>query len=351
MIDLSSFSNMFPSLASFFDSETLNALSSVRPQASQPEPVDEDEAQDQVELSEPARRLLPAVTPGSSYDSPAPSEPIAVAEDGTYQPAQTSQRLGMSMGFEFNLSIQRQVTAVTRDAHVDRPSAAAARLTALKSRSLYYQSSLNESRGLLAGGYTESRSLQTELFYSRTREISLSLPASRSEQFDRTSAQVSRSFQLDISMDFSFLGQFTSQSNTISSLDDDLFGQYLDNTGGLSRHALQSFFDDVDQILADSEAFVVESLGSFFGQVAEQFGLTADEAVMLEDTVLNEVASFFDEIGTFLEESNAMLAGPSDVSEQPQVPATASEPASAEPADTAVDPLNDEEEDPAAFLA
>ena len=123
-----------------------------------------------------------------------------------------------------------------------------------------------------AGGYAESGSLQTELIYSRSREISLNLPASRAEQFDQTATRVSRSFQLRISMDFSSLGLFTQQSNSISSLDDDLFGQYLDDTGGLADRpsdALQSFFDDEDRILADSEAHVVESLGAFFDQVAE----------------------------------------------------------------------------------
>jgi hypothetical protein len=348
MIDLSSFSNMFPSLASMFDRETLNALSPSSPATQNTEPEDAQESdQDSLELSGPARLPIPSGISGASFDTPTETPPIAVAENGTYAPTtQTSHRMGMSMGFEFNLSIERQVTSSVAHAprEIDQPaSGSAARLSALESRSLYYQSVMNESRGLLAGGYTESRSVQTELFYSRTRELSLNLPAGRSEQFDQTRAQVSRSFELNISMDFSFLGQFTSQSQSISSLDDDLFGQYLDNTGGLadrSSDALQSFFDDVDRILQDSEAFVKESLGSFFSQVRDQFGLSSEEAGMLEEMVMSEVTSFFGEVESFLSESRTMLEAPSQAAPE-AIEAPAPEPET-EPSD---------EEDPAAILA
>lgn len=354
MIDLGSFSNMFPSLASLFDQEALNPFSPAqRPGESEAAP--EEAEQDSLELSGPARDLIPSGIPGSSFDTPEP-QPIEVAENGTYAPAaQTSQRMAMSMGFEFNLSIERQFTSVAREPETTTQpySASSARLSALESRSLYYQSVMNESRGLVAGGYTESRSVQTELFYSRTRELSLNLPAGRAEQFDQTSAQVSRTFQLNISMDFSFLGQFTQQSQTISSLDDDLFGQYLDNTGGLagrSSDALQSFFDDVDRILDDSEAFVTESLGSFFDQVKEQFGLSAEEAGMLEEMVMSEVASFFDEVDQFLSESRSMLEAPPEPVAEEAIEAP-TEPVAAEAIEAPQPEETKSEEDPAALLA
>ncbi len=263
---------------------------------------------------------------------------------GTYAPtAQASQRMSMALGFEFNLSIQREVTSVVtefRGSDLAASSSSSARLSALESRSLYYQSVMNESRGRLAGGYTESRSIQTELFYSRTRELSLSLPAGRAEQFDQTRTQVTRSFSLDISMDFSFLGQFSRQLETISSLDDSLFGRYLDNTGGLSEQsskALQSFFDDMDRILEESESLVVGSLQSFFDQIGEQFGLSTNEADALEAMVMDEVVSFFDDIDSFLSESRLSLAGLAE-------PAVSS--------DTSVpDGEGGGEEDPSALLA
>jgi hypothetical protein len=362
MIDLSSFSSMFPSLSSIFADQ-----GSPRVPVQRPVPEDESEpqsAEDSLELSENARERIPSRLSAATFDTTGDAlsvpESIAVADDGTYAPTQTSQRLGMSVGFAFNLNIQRQVTATVQSPQASRSteSGTAARLTALESRSLHYQSIRNETRSELAGGFTESRSIQTELFYSRTRELSLSLPAGRAEQFDETRSQVSRSFKLDISMDFSFLGQFSRQSNSISSLDDDLFGKYLDNTSGLSGHggeAVQSFFDDVDRILEDSEAFVVSSLSSFFDQVADQFGLSTEEAASLEKMVVEEIASFFDDVDSFLSESRNFLAGPAAAPQLPAEPVAepvdepVDSPAVETPAVETADP--EAEEDPASLLA
>ena len=336
MIDLSSFSNMFPSLSSFFDRDALQALA---PRPAAPAEESQETEQDSVELSEPARRGIPSGTSSSTFDTIPDEEPtVAVAEDGTYAP--TSSRSLTTFGFSFNMSIQRSVTTYTRQSE-DRSteSGSAARLAALESRSLYYQSVMNESRGRVAGGYQESRSVQTELFYSRTRQLSLSLPSDRAQQLDETSTQVARRFELSISMDFSFLGQFTRQSESISSLDDDLFGSYLDTTGGLSQRSadvMQSFFDDVDRTLESSEAYVKESLASLFDQVRDQFGLSDSEAGELESFVLDEVSSFFDEVDTFLSEARSGFSLPS--SEPAELPDPAEE-------------LPPAEEDPAAILA
>ena len=348
MIDLSSFSSMFPSLSSLFAYQR----SPLRPVQKPVQEEAEDPAeQDRVELSENARERIPSGLGAASFDTAGDAltvpESIAVADDGTYAPTQTSQRLGISVGFAFNLNIQRQVTATIQSPRETRTpeSGAAVRLTALESRSLHYQSIRSESRSELAEGYSESRSVQTELFYSRSRELSLSLPAGRAEQFEETRAQVSRSFKLNISMDFSFLGQFSRLSESISSLDDDLFGKYLENTSGLSGHggeAVQSFFDDVDRILDESEAFVVSSLSSFFDQVADQFGLSSEEAASLEKMVVEENASFFDDVDSFLSESRDFLAAPNA---SPALPEEPLDPPAVESADPEV------EEDPASLLA
>jgi hypothetical protein len=354
MIDLSSFAGMFPSLTSLFGQQ---GAASPLPKPDPVEDSSEDAVeQDCVELSDQARQPIQSNSSASTFDTPVDA-PIAVAEDGTYAPARTAmQSFSMSASFSFNMSIQRQVTSVSHASReIERPqSGSEARLSALESRSLYYQSVMNESRSSLAGGFTEFRSVQTELFYSRTRELALSLPAGRAEQFDQTTARVSRSFELNISMDFSFLGQFTSQSNTISSLDDSLFGQYLDNTGGLSGQsagALQSFFDDVDKILEESEAFVVSSLSSFFDQVADSSGLSSEETAMLEGMVMDEVASFFSEIDSFLSDSRSFLAGPA-ASELEAAPTEIEAAEASDPVVPIVAPATIEtKEDPAAILA
>jgi hypothetical protein len=360
---------MFPSLTSIFGQPRAAALSSNS--TPEPEDVSQDPVeQDSVELSEGARRSIPSGVTASTFDAPGvPKPPIAVADDGTYAPSQAIKRLGVAASFSFNMNIQRQVTTVAHaPQQIERQqSGSAARLTALESRSLHYQSVLQESRSSLAGGFSESRSVQTELFYSRTRELAMSLPAGRSGQLEQTSAQVSRTFELNISMDFSFLGQFTTQSNTISSLDDSLFGQYLDNTSGLagqsdrSGQALQSFFDDVSRILDESEAFVVSSLSSFFDQVASSFGLSNEEAVSLEAMVMDEVASFFNDVESFLSESRSFLAPPAAQALPAEIPAAETVAAETEAIESpeesepvlAIEPptIDTEEEDPAAVLA
>ena len=337
---------MFPSLSSFFGQQGPSRVSPLRAEPDDPvsQAGPETSDRDSVEISDPARRSIQADMSSASFDTPGKRESIAVAEDGTYAPTvRTAQRLSVSFSFEFNLSIQRSVTAVTREPqaiHRGTPtSSSSARLSALESRSLYYQSILNESSGLVAGGYAESRSVQTELFYSRTRELSLSLPPSRAKQFDQTRARVTRSFQMNIRLDFSFLSQFTRQSGAISSLEDDLFGRYLDNTGGLSKHsseALQSFFDDVDSLLDDSEAFVISSLSSFFDQVAENFGLSVEGAETLEKMMVDEVSAFFDEVDQFLSESRSAFTFLTEPVTAPEPPPPSLE--------------NTDEEDPAAIL-
>lgn len=320
MIDLSSFSSLFPSLGSFFGPGGPLAP----PPAPEPDTQDAAAEQDSLELSDPASRSIPSALSSASFDTPVEPDPIAVADDGTYAPSvQSTRQLSVSSAFAFNFSFQREVTATVREPAAREVTASEARLSALESRSLFYQSTMNESRGRVAGGYAESRTLQTELFYSRTRELSLSLPASSSDRFDEASAQVSRTFQLNISLDFSFLGQFTRQSESISSIDDALFGRYLDNTSGLSREsadAVQSFFDDIDRILDESEAFVASSLESFFDTVADQFGLSAEEAGMLERMVVEEVAAFFEDVDLFLSDARTALTEPAPAPEPAELP-------------------------------
>ena len=98
----------------------------------------------------------------------------------------------------------------------------------------------------------------------------------------------------------------------------------------------------MDRILEDSEAFVVSSLSSFFDQVADQFGLSTEEAASLEKMVVEEIASFFDDVDSFLSESRGFIAGPTAA---PQLPDEPAEPPVVESADP------EAEEDPASLLA
>lgn len=130
-----------------------------------------------------------------------------------------------------------------------------------------------------------------------------------------------RQFEIEISLDASFLKQFNGQTEHLSE-DEDVLGQYLDNTGGLaskSGEALQAFFNEVDQILADTESFVKDSMGSFLADVKAAFGLNGTEANAFEEMVVEEVTAFFEDVDTFLTEARrSMLAPPEPPPELPE---------------------------------
>ena len=72
-------------------------------------------------------------------------------------------------------------------------------------------------------------------------------------------------FELDISLEASFLSQFVGQSGEISSKGSDLFGNYLDNTDRLAEsQGLQVLFNDVEKILEEAEAMVQGCTGQPF---------------------------------------------------------------------------------------
>jgi|GEM_PF-1674327 hypothetical protein len=249
-------------------------------------------------------KLLPSDAPGSSFEAGR-----AVEDSGAYQPStiQSGQRFGMAFSMQFNLSIQRETRVVTQDR---APGKQRAFVQAMEQTRRSYQSSMVASRNTAGSSFREMRSFQADLFHSRTRELSAHLGPEDAERMDSTSRSVVRTFELDISLEASFLTQFVDQSGAISGMDSGLFGQYLNNTDNLANsEEMQAFFNDVDKILEETEAFVQETLGSFFDEVAATFGLSAEEAGSLQSLVSDEVGAFFDDVDQILNETRSTLAG------------------------------------------
>lgn len=313
MIDLSSFSGAFPSIASFFADRA--PLTDRLLGARDGETADAEEAGDSLELSsESARKKILSNLGGASFDR-STAEPAIAVQNGTYAPTTT---VSSAFAFSFNMNIQSQRTLTASPVSVrDQNQQGSASVRARESSSLYYQSSLNESRRSIAGGFSESRQFQTELFASRTRELSINMPAEQAERFGQTSARVSRTFQLDISLEFSFLGQFTSQSESIGELDKSLLDRYLaeiDSRFG-SGDALQSFFNHVDNALNDAKAFAMASLDALFTQAADTFGLGAQGMAELSSFVKDELNAFFEEVHGFLAEARSSFVAPASAPE------------------------------------
>lgn len=159
------------------------------------------------------------------------------------------------------------------------------------------------------------------------------MPAEQADRFGQTSERVARTFQLDISLQFSFLGQFTRQSESIGDSDQNLLDRYLAETDSRSGSgdALQSFFDHVDNALNDVKTMVTSSLDALFAQAADTFGLDAGGIAALSSFVTDELNAFFEEVDAFLAEARASFGEP----------AAAPELEAAPPAPEVIDPLEE----------
>ncbi len=305
MVDFAAFSDILSQLGSF---SRPAAPVEQEAESGAPQPSGPPALADVLDITR-----IPSNHRGSSFDS---VRQVAAADGGAYRPntAQTTGRFAAAFSFEFNLSIQREATVVQQS------GGESAIFKALETTSLSYQSEGSAYRGELGSSFGDVQRFQTELFYSRTRELTARFDSGLAQQVDSTSRRVARTFELNISLEVSFLNQFIQQSDEISGLDTGLFEQYLSNTDGLagvSGEALQSFFDDVDRILQKTEAFLQETLGDFFQGVVETFGLSEEEAAVLQPLILEEVTAFFDDMGQFLEEARTALAAPGEDGQLP----------------------------------
>ena len=343
MADIASFADLFSRLSPFFQPD--RSL----PQAGQPAaaPSSTPPSTDSAILS----RIL-SDSPAASYGGPVQTSP---ADGATYSPptARMGNRFGAALSFEFSLSIQQQTTREVTFAQQPSPEDGGGRavLKALESASLLYQTGFSSSRGILGSSFGEVREFQAELFYSRTRELSARLDPDLGQRFDSTSRRVSRTFELDISLEVSFLGQFARQSDEVSSLDTGLFEDYLRNTDGMAGASggdLQAFFDDVDRILAETESYLQETLGDFFQGVADTFGLSDDEIGAIQSQASEQIAVFFDDVDRFLDDARTALAGFGGAEALPE-PAPEAEPAPALEAAVAA-PATAEEETETALV-
>jgi len=306
MLDLSRFSNVLSQFGANFPMR--NPLGQPKsPSLAIPQTAPKTPEKDSFSFSPVGSNLA-----GASFDrrdpSPvvAPSEPppIAVNSDGTYRPTQI--QFNSSLNFSFSASLSR-ATVVQRP-HMQ--GGAQSLVSDRASSQFSYQTSAFSERSNIGGSFSEVRRFQTDMFFSRTRTLSQNLSSETGQQLESTGRKVARQFEIEISLDASFLRQFNVQTEGLSD-DENMLGQYLDNADGLagqSGEALQAFFNEVDQILADTESFVKGSLGSFLADVKAAFGLNDAEADDLTNMVISEVQAFFKDVDTFLSDArNAML--------------------------------------------
>jgi len=265
---------------------------------------------------------------------------LDLGPDGTYAPSvQMSRRSAAAFGFGFNLNIRSEATLDPAQ-HLGADLGQAA-LHVREATGMAYRSSSVAARSNIGGSFIESRKASAELFYTRTRDLSVRLGPEAADDFASASSSVGRTFELDIELGVSFLDQFIHQTEDIQELDTSLLTQYLRSTDALagpSGSELQAFFDDVDKILEGTEQFMADALDSFLQQASDTFGLTQDETDALQQLVSDQVSDFFAEIDAFLADARAALTGleQGDVAPLPE-PALALPESPPEPENTATE--------------
>jgi hypothetical protein len=315
MLDLSRFSNVLSQFGAGFPA---NNLFGQQPKASTlaaPKVPEPQNLTDILSLSP-----VGSNSPGASFDRQDPTA-VAVNTDGIYRPTQVQQQFSSSLNFSFSASLSRATA-------IQRPNTLGGSMTRSSESSQFsYHSQALSAKHRVGNSLSEVRRFQTDMSFSRTRTLSQRLSPEVGQKLESTGRQVARQFEIEISLDASFLRQFNVQTEGLAE-DEGTLGQYLDNTSGLaakSGEALQAFFNEVDQILADTESFVKDTLGSFLTDVKTAFGLSGSEANAFKDMVVGEVTAFFEDVDAFLGEAReTMLAPPAPPPLPPSAPAPAS---------------------------
>ncbi|MBT4137387.1 MAG: hypothetical protein HOE48_05695 [Candidatus Latescibacteria bacterium] len=303
MLDLSRFSDVLSQFGAGFPAQNLSGKPKA-PSLTAPKAPEPSNLADILSLSS-----VGSNNPGASFDRQEPSV-VAVKSDGTYRPTQVQQQFSSSSNFSFSASLSRATV-------IQRANAQGGSITrASESSQFSYRSQALSTQRRVGNSFSEARRFQTDMSFSRTRTLSQRMSPEVGQKLESTGRQVTRQFEIEISLDASFLKQFNVQTEGLAE-DEDMLGQYLDNTGGLagqSGEALKAFFDEVDQILADTESFVTDTMGSFLADVKAAFGLNDSDASAFNDMVVEEVAAFFEDVDDFLNDARqSMRAGP-DVS-------------------------------------
>lgn len=324
MLDLSQFSNLLSSLSSGLYPGLRSSGNSASPSTATPAATAlPSPLQDILDLSPASSNQLSGGPDSTNGVSAAPA-PVTVTNSGTYRPSGAQTRLGASLNFSFNMSLQ-QATVIQRSAPSAPPPPAPSAPPASQSSQFAYRAL--RAASARNGSYSEVRRFQTDLFFSRTRTLSKQLSPGTGQHLESSGQQVAKQFQINISLDFSFLQQFNTQTKSLSGNENTL-NQYLDGVDsvGKSGDALKAFFDQVDNILSNTQGFVQDTLGSFLTDVKAAFGLSDSDAQALTSAVTDQVTAFFKDVGSFLDEAQKSLSGLYAPAAPPAAPPAASPP-------------------------
>lgn len=165
-------------------------------------------------------------------------------------------------------------------------------------------------RAVIASAFREVRTFQARTFTQQADQLASQLSSATGDQLRQTSRSVARTFSLDFSLKISFLHQFSRQSQTLAGKEESTLSNYLEVSKSLSLRSggdAQAFFDQVDQVMSQTEQTLQDGVGAFLEDMKGQLGLK-DEDVEAMGKMLHEgIADFFSTAADFLNQAESQL--------------------------------------------
>lgn len=166
-------------------------------------------------------------------------------------------------------------------------------------------------RAVIASAFKEVRSFQVRSFTQQTTQLAGQLSPSTGDKLRQTSRSVGRAFSMDFSLKVSFLHQFSRQSETLAGHSETALSNYLDVSRTLSVRSAgdaQGFFDQVDQMLTQTEEDLHGNVDAFLQDMKGQLGLGEEDLAAAGQLLHQGIADFFSTAADFLDQAEAQFA-------------------------------------------
>ncbi|MFC1728814.1 hypothetical protein ACFL6I_00620 [candidate division KSB1 bacterium] len=216
------------------------------------------------------------------------------ANDTSNSQSTKSQSLDLKVRYAYNTSSTRKTSATGQPAR---------RITRNNITRNY------RSSGQLQAQH-KNRSSQINLFYRQTEKLESGISTERIEDYRGVRDKIAAHFNYDFSIDFSFLQQFTTQSQRLNEHGEEAFQGYLDTTDTLidrSVNLTRTFFNTVDALLDDSRQSFLKRIEQFFNDLKDMHNGNASSFDEDKEIIIRQVTSFFDKVDTLLDKAESEI--------------------------------------------
>ena len=150
----------------------------------------------------------------------------------------------------------------------------------------------------------QSRNFALRAFHHEATHTMKSLKVTEQDGYRRTVNKFAYRFTMDSRLSFAFLERFNVQTQDVAEQIPESLGDYLTSAGNTAEKAtpeiIGAFFDAVDAYLDGAEEQIIEKVNQFFDMAAEELGLSDDLVDFARDHLLGTIESFFDRVDNAL---------------------------------------------------